>query len=115
MLCICAYVCIYSVLLDGMHMYRIKFIVFADLYIYMCMYICMYVCVRICVCVCIYIYIYIYIYVYIYVCIDIVNNCRKNYNLFVLFLFVCIRKLGGTPDLTLSLYVTLHISPIKNK
>ncbi len=63
MLGICAYVCIYSVLLDGMHMYRIKFIVFADLYTCMC--IC--VCINVCMYMCMYVYIYIYIYIYIYV------------------------------------------------
>ncbi len=65
MLGICAYVCIYSVLLDGMHMYRIKFIIFADLYTYMCIY-CMYM--YVCMCVYMYMCVYIYIYIYIYIC-----------------------------------------------
>ncbi len=57
MLGICAFVCIYSVLLDGMHMYRIKFIVFADLYTYMCIY-CMYVYIYVCMCVYMYMCVY---------------------------------------------------------
>ncbi len=52
----------YRVHLDGMHMYRIKFIVFAGVYI------------------CMYKYVYI------------VNNCRKYYNFLFFLLDFCLHK-----------------------